>query len=36
MLQAVKHVADALNDFYETLRDEQKTQFEAIGPKRTA
>ena len=36
MLQAVKHVADALNDFYETLRDEQKAQFEAIGPKRTA
>jgi hypothetical protein len=36
MLQAVKLVADALNDFYDTLRDEQKAQFEAIGPKRTA
>jgi len=36
MLQAVKLVSDALEDFYATLSDEQKAQFEAIGPKRTA
>jgi hypothetical protein len=36
MLQAVSAVSDALDDFYATLGDEQKTQFEAIGPKRTA
>jgi hypothetical protein len=36
MLQAVNLVSDALADFYDTLTDEQKTQFEAIGPKRTA
>jgi len=36
MLQAVKLVGDALEDFYATLSDEQKAQFEAIGPKRTA
>jgi hypothetical protein len=35
MLQAVKVVSSALNDFYATLSDEQKAQFEAIGPQRT-
>jgi hypothetical protein len=34
-LQAVKMVSSALNDFYGTLSDEQKTRFEAIGPQRT-
>ena len=36
MLQAVSQVSDALDDFYATLSEEQKAQFEAIGPKRTA
>jgi len=36
VLQAVKLVASALEDFYATLSDEQKAQFEAIGPKRTS
>jgi hypothetical protein len=36
MLQAVKMVSTALNDFYGTLSDEQKARFEAIGPQRTA
>jgi LTXXQ motif family protein len=36
MLQAVKMVNVALNDFYATLSDEQKARFEAIGPQRTA
>ena len=36
MLQAVKMVSAALNDFYGTLSDEQKARFEAIGPQRTA
>jgi LTXXQ motif family protein len=36
MLQAVKMVRSALDDFYRTLSDEQKAQFEAIGPQRTA
>jgi hypothetical protein len=36
MLQAVKMVRPALENFYSTLNDEQKAQFEAIGPKRTA
>jgi hypothetical protein len=36
MLQAVKIVSAALNDFYATLSDEQKARFEAIGPQRTA
>ncbi len=36
MQQAVNHVSVALEDFYATLSDEQKAQFEAIGPKRTA
>ena len=35
MLQAVKTVRSALDDFYGTLSDEQKAQFEAIGPRRT-
>jgi hypothetical protein len=29
-------VRPALEDFYATLSDEQKAQFEAIGPKRNA
>jgi hypothetical protein len=36
MLQAVKDVRGALENFYATLNDEQKAQFEAIGPKRSA
>jgi hypothetical protein len=36
MLQAIKTVRSALDDFYGTLSDEQKAQFEAIGPRRTA
>jgi hypothetical protein len=36
MLQAVKLVRTSLDDFYATLSDEQKAQFEAIGPRRTA
>jgi hypothetical protein len=36
MLQAVKSVRTALENFYTTLSDEQKAQFEAIGPKRSA
>jgi hypothetical protein len=35
MLQAVKLVHSALDDFYATLSDEQKALFEAIGPRRT-
>ncbi len=35
MLQAVKLVRPALEDFYATLSDEQKAQFEAIGPGRS-
>ena len=35
MLQAVKTVRVALDDFYGRLSDEQKAQFEAIGPGRT-
>jgi hypothetical protein len=34
MLQAVKTVRAALDDFYGKLSDEQKAQFEAIGPAR--
>jgi LTXXQ motif family protein len=34
MLQAVKTVRAALDDFYGKLSDEQKAQFEAIGPQR--
>ena len=36
MLEAVKTVHSALNDFYASLNDEQKAQFEAIGPSRTS
>jgi hypothetical protein len=36
MLQAVKMVRTALDDFYGKLSDEQKAQFEAIGPRRSA
>jgi LTXXQ motif family protein len=36
MLQAVKLVGSALEDFYATLSDEQRAQFEAIGPRRTS
>jgi LTXXQ motif family protein len=36
MRQAVKSVRAALEDFYATLTDEQKAQFEAIGPRRTS
>jgi hypothetical protein len=36
MLQAVKTVRGPLDSFYATLSDEQKAQFEAIGPRRTA
>ena len=36
MLEAVKLVRSALDNFYATLSDEQKAQFEAIGPRRTA
>jgi hypothetical protein len=36
MLQAVKSVQTALENFYATLSDEQKAQFEAIGPRRSA
>jgi hypothetical protein len=36
MLQAVKVVSSALNDFYGTLSDEQKARFEAIGPQQTS
>jgi hypothetical protein len=35
LLGAVKSVHAALNDFYGTLNDEQKAQFEAIGPQRS-
>ena len=36
MLDAVKTVRTALDDFYGKLNDEQKAQFEAIGPRRSA
>ena len=36
MLQSVKLVRARLEDFYATLTDEQKAQFEAIGPRRSA
>jgi hypothetical protein len=35
-LEAVKPVGEALEDLYATLSDEQKAQFEAIGPGRTS
>ncbi|WP_246666655.1 Spy/CpxP family protein refolding chaperone [Bradyrhizobium guangdongense] len=34
LLQSVKDVSDALDDFYVGLSDEQKAGFEAMGPKR--
>lgn len=34
MLQSVRSVSDALDDFYFNLSDEQKSQFEQLGPKR--
>jgi len=36
ILQAVKTVCSALDDFYGMLTDEQKAKFEAIGPQRTS
>jgi hypothetical protein len=36
MLQAIKMVRTALDEFYGKLSDEQKAQFEAIGPGRSA
>ena len=36
MLQAVKTVRTALNGFYNSLSDEQKAQFDAVGPQREA
>ncbi len=36
MRQAVNVVQDAFDDFYQSLSDEQKSEFEAIGPKRAA
>jgi len=36
LLLAVKPVGEALEDLYATLSDEQKAQFEAIGPRRTS
>jgi hypothetical protein len=36
LLQAVRTVRSALNDFYGSLNDEQKARFEAIGPQRTS
>jgi hypothetical protein len=36
MLEQVKRVRTALDDFYALLSDEQKAQFEAIGPRRTS
>jgi hypothetical protein len=36
MLEAVKSVRTALDDLYGKLSDEQKAQFEQIGPQRAA
>lgn len=36
MLDAIKWVRPALDEFYATLSDEQKAQFETIGAKRTS
>jgi len=36
MLDAIKQVRPALDDFFATLNDEQKAQFETIGTKRTS
>jgi hypothetical protein len=36
LLWAVKTVRSALDDFYASLNDEQKANFDAIGPQRMA
>jgi hypothetical protein len=36
MLDAVRSVRTALNNLYNSLDDEQKAQFDAIGPQRAA
>ena len=36
MLDGIKTVGAALNHFYDALGDEQKAQFDAIGPQRAA
>jgi len=36
MLDAIKWVRPALDDFFATLSDEQKVQFDTIGAKRTS
>jgi hypothetical protein len=36
MLDAIKWLRPALDDFYATLSDEQKAQFDTIGAKRTS
>jgi hypothetical protein len=36
MLEAIKWLQPALDDFFATLSDEQKAQFDAIGAKRTS
>ena len=36
MLEAIKWVRPALDDFFATLSDEQKAQFDTIGAKRTS
>lgn len=36
LLQAIKTVRPALDDFYGSLSDEQKAQFDAIGPRLTS
>jgi hypothetical protein len=36
MLQSVKSVRGALDDFYNSLSDEQKAQFDLIGRQQTA
>ena len=36
MLDAIKLIRPALDDFFATLTDEQKAQFETIGAKRTS
>jgi hypothetical protein len=36
MLDAIKWIRPALDDFYATLSDEQKAQFGTIGQRRTS
>jgi LTXXQ motif family protein len=36
MLDAIRQIAPALDDFMGSLSDEQKAQFEAIGTRRTS